>query len=167
MKIRKFCQTRGGYSLMELIAVLAVLAACGGLLTANLALIPRNEAKKCARSIDAALSACKIEAMTKTGGMSLRLYADEGGSTHITYLSGDGGTEYTDETVANRLASVTVNGTALTQSGVTWSFERDTGKITAGREFTVLVISGGGRGWTITLYPLTGAHVLNGREERV
>lgn len=160
MKLRAFFKEKKGYSLIELIVVIAILAACGGLITANIALVPRNEAKKCAQSIDAALSECKIEAMTKAGGMSLKLYADADGNIHLAYLSGDGSTVVSDDRIANSRATVTVDSSALSQTGSIWSFERNSGSVKNATGDSAIVVSGGGRSWTIKLYQLTGAHEM-------
>lgn len=158
MKLRKLAKQNYGFSLVELIVVVAILGACIGLITANINAIPAREAQRCANEIDAALSRCKIESMAKGGNASMVLECRSDGY----YLTMNAGALTETDKIANRRCTVNCGGTMSDSSNNTrtFSFQRSTGAFDAGSDISEITVTGGGRTYKITLYKLTGAHEI-------
>lgn len=173
-----------GFSLVEMVITIAILAACTALVTLSLSVIPSSAAKKCANELDELLSDIKLQAMTRDGGAYLRLYVNDKGETVAeTYIGGTDSANLSDSAViGNRRCSVSVNGSFAADDGTSssattplsslsaglWlSFKRDTGALSftqypanAIQSVSALTVSGGTRTYTITLYAATGAHAV-------
>ena len=160
-----------GFSLVELIVVVAILGACVGLITASISTVSSSQARKCAASLDAALSRCRVAAMSRAGTVSMTVSVDGDGVVTVKQLekNGETVTETASDAVGSSRCAVSyqVKGeaaaTALDAAGFTLSFDRDTGAFDfTGTPITSITVSGGGRTYVITLDALTGAHQLGG-----
>ena len=160
-----------GFSLVELIVVVAILGACVGLITASISTVSSSQARKCAASLDAALSRCRVAAMSRAGTVSLTLSADGDGVVTVkqSEKNGETVTETASDQVGTSRCAVSyqvkdeTDAKALDAAGITLSFDRDTGAfVFSGSAITSITVSGGGRSYVITLDALTGAHELGG-----
>lgn len=159
MKLRQPAKRNRGFSLVEVIIVVAILAACGALISTSIAVIPAREARKCVNEMDAALSRCKIECMAKHGNASLTLTCKSDGY----YLKQQAGGIETEEKIANRRCSVKCGAAQMAEgSAQVFSFDYNTGAFDQGKNVGTVSASGGGRTYTITLYAKTGAHEIGG-----
>ncbi len=86
-----------GYSLVELIVVIAIIAVVGLGATWSIILVFSANAKTCANDIVGAISECKIETMSKgQGNVKLILYRDgEGGTIYSELLFKDASDHWT------------------------------------------------------------------------
>ena len=160
-----------GFSLVELIVVVAILGVCVGIITGSIATISSSQAKKCAVSIDAALSRCRVAAMSRAGQVTMKVSVDGDGAVTVRQTETNGGaaTETAADTVGSGRCAVSyqkmgeATPTALDAAGISFSFDRDTGAFDfTGTPITSITVSGGGRTYVITLDALTGAHQLGG-----
>lgn len=119
-----------GFSLVELIVVIAIISIFGAGANSMLGLLNGKYAKECATKTQAALSQTKVAAMSKSKGAALydvyiRIYTDAGGSIYVDSVTGRGTSEEfrTTEKIGN--AKVTVSavkgrlGTDASDSTVT------------------------------------------------
>lgn len=163
-----------GFSLVELIVVVAILGVCVGIVAASISAISSSQARKCAASIDAALSRCRVSAMSRAGEVYLTLSVDGDGVVTVAQYekNGDAVTEISSDAVGSSRCGVSyqvkgaADAAALDASGLTLSFDRDTGAFdftgNAKGVLTSITVSGGGRSYVITLDALTGAHRIGG-----
>ncbi len=83
----KFSKNNKGYSLVELIVVIAIIAVLGVGATWSIILVFSANAKTCANDIVGAISECKIETMSKgQGSVKLKIYRDGAGGTIYSEL---------------------------------------------------------------------------------
>ncbi|MDR2531042.1 MAG: prepilin-type N-terminal cleavage/methylation domain-containing protein [Oscillospiraceae bacterium] len=133
-----------GFSLVELIICVAILAVVIGLVGPSIASMWKSEARKCAFNIDSLISKCRTDSMsrgfvgyddTKTpeenkiaNKVYIRIYVKDDKVYGDTYF----GTAKvnTDQLGGHRAAgSLEVNGTAVNDKGVFISFDRATGRL--------------------------------------
>lgn len=168
-----------GFTLIELIVVLAISAVCMGIMMASISAASSSEAKKCANELNTAVSKCRINAMSRSGTVYLKIYRDGNGNVMADYI--ESGTTVSSDTVGGSRCGVTfatadqpdaehdLSGTALYLS-----FERDTGALRtlqpdgangvkdADSQCGSIDVSGGGRTFAIRFVTATGAHTLEG-----
>lgn len=164
-----------GFTVLEMIITVAILAVTTGMITLSINNIFSSSARKCAQETDALLSQTRIDAMSRTGGATLHLYrVDNTVRADCTV-----GTETVrTETVGDARCTVTYTVAGVPQTldagGFVITFKRDTGAFdftknswgadtdTGRKTCSAITVTAGGRTYTITLYPATGAHVLGG-----
>ena len=103
-----------GFSLVELIVVIAIISIIGAGAYSMLGLMNGKYARECATKTQAALSQTKVAAMSKSKGAALydvyiRIYTDTNGSVYVDSVTGGGTAEEyrTTEKIGN--ARVTVS----------------------------------------------------------
>jgi prepilin-type N-terminal cleavage/methylation domain-containing protein len=168
-----------GYTLIELIVVIAILGSLLGISLISLSAISSGQAKKCASEIDALISRCKVGSLSREGDVYLKLYIS-GGIVHGAYY--EKGVLVSDDKLSSRTLSVTYV-TDETVDGKTYpledtllflSFDRDTGAfkalndvpgnfhVYAAGAFCVRIeVTGGSRKITLTLVPPTASHEVS------
>lgn len=162
-----------GFSLVELIVVAAILSVCTGIVAVSISAVSSSQARKCAVSIDAALSQCRVRAMSRAGEVYMTLSADADGTVTVAQFEEANGTA--TETFSDRVGSSrcavsympkgAADSSALDAAGITLAFDRDTGAFDFtrnGNAVSSITVSGGGRSYVITLDALTGAHRIGG-----
>lgn len=166
-----------GFTLIELIVVVAILAACTGLVTASVSVIFSSGAAKCADGLNAAISKCRISAMSRSGSVYLRLYRN-GASNHVMADYLENGVVKTSDDIGSSSCGVTFDTDAEHTLGALGSgsvlcltFDRDTGALVTLKsdgsqpadsipQCGSIAVSGGGRTYKISFVPATGAHTL-------
>ncbi len=155
-----------GYSLVELIIVIAVIAALATTLALSVSLIFSANAKTCANDIMSAISECKITTMSYgQGNVRLLLYRGDNGNIYSRLQTRDsagsswenGGEEA--EKIGARRCSVTDGaGNELPDESGAWEiyFDRSSGSFTDQTTISELHIEGGSRHYRIQLEKLTG-----------
>ena len=164
-----------GYTLIELIVVVAILGSLFGISTISLTAVSSGQAKKCAGEIDALISRCKVGAMSREGDVYLRLYI-AGGSVHGAYY--ENGALVSDDELSSKALSVSYEtddgmSYSLEDMPLSLSFHRSTGAFMAlndvpglhylyseGASCVRIDVSGGSRTISLTLVPPTGSHEI-------
>jgi len=163
-----------GFSLIELIVTVAILAIAASLVVGSFNLIYVKNTQKCASAVDALLSKTKICAMSRAGDIYLKLYQTEDG-IFADYC--EGGTAVQTDKVGKANVAVSWNdGTehALEGNPLYLSFARGTGAFTTlAKSFAMggqtyagadsaycaqIVFAGGGAARVIELAAPTGSH---------
>ena len=141
-----------GFTLVELIVVIAIMAVATTVGGYALSTISLANTKNCATEIKSKLDLTRMEATRSVAeaAREVLIYEDESG----VYLKvGDGEAER----IGNASVSVTCDGQALeeTTNGVRFSYDKSSGAFT---KFgcSKMVVSGAGREYTLTLYAKTG-----------
>ena len=149
-----------GFTLTELIVVIAILGILAGALTASVGQIFSNQTRKFVNDCDAMLSRCRVETLSGAPAntrMELRLDSD--GHYYAAFYEGD--TMMDEEQLKNKnvTCSYVTSGTdtPITESNaLTISFNRSTGAMN--EPHTQINIGG----QKITLVPTTGYHTIGG-----
>lgn len=174
-----------GYTLVELMVVIAILAVLSAIALVSLSVLSSTGAQQCATKADALLSTCKINRMSRGGTIYIRLYLDGEGLVHGAYYEQEApaapeDTPAKDEVLSGRKVSVSFTSPDAADpvelaDGVSLyvSFNRETGGLinfssqadgtvadTTGKG--IITVTGGGKSYTVTVDALTGSHVLNG-----
>ena len=168
-----------GFTLIELIIVVAILAACVGLITTSVSVVFSSGAAKCANGLNAAISKCRISAMSRSGSVYLRLYRDGvNNQIMVDYL--ENGVVKTSDVIGSSNCGAVFDtdaehslGNLGSDSVLCITFDRDTGALDtlksdgsqpAGSipQCSYIAVSGGGRTYKISFVPATGAHMLEG-----
>jgi len=165
-----------GFTYIELLVVMAILAVAAVLLLGSLSVIYSSSAKSCAKSIVSALSECKVDAMSRTGNSYLLFYQTDEGMVLDYYRSG---VLIPPETVVKKVLNVswtdsngTVHSAPTETMPLCFTFNRSTGSFltldesasaagkTAGYGTGLycrsIQVSGGSQTYTVTLVPATG-----------
>ena len=157
-----------GYTLVEVIIVVAIIAIALTLTFLSVNTIFALDVQKTAKEIVSDLNKVKISAMTREGDVYMRLYKDEAGIMIQRFENG--APVGTAEKVGKADLTVTcftgseTEGTVLDETGITFAFNRSDGsfKQTAGAFYTRLVVSSRSNTRTITLWPVTGKVTYTG-----
>ncbi|MBD5480976.1 MAG: prepilin-type N-terminal cleavage/methylation domain-containing protein [Lachnospiraceae bacterium] len=119
-----------GFSLVELIIVIAIISVIGAGAYSMLGLMNGKYAKECATKTQSALSQTRVAAMSKSKGAALydvyiRIYTDSNGSIYVDSVTGRGTPEEarTTERIGNSKVTVSAvkgrRGTEASDSTVT------------------------------------------------
>lgn len=156
-----------GYSLVELVTVIAIMAVLTGLITISVSAVSGFKATECAKNIESQLNKARVDTMANSS-MVLRFFkgADEAYYVEITSTDGLGTTKTVTELVGKKSVSVTysVNEDGSSPQALVAgndfkiSFNRSSGALAATETGLVQVISvtQGHRTVVIRIYPETG-----------
>ena len=145
-----------GFSLVELIVVIAIMAIGVTVTSYSLTTISLANAKECASEIKASLEAVRMETCRKESGSAptVKFYRDSDGSV-MMQESGSSAKKIGSSTVAVSYKKADGSYEDLGTTALEYSFNRSTGAFTLmpGSEIKV---SSGGREYIITCYEKTG-----------
>lgn len=157
---RMLSRSRDGFSLIELIIVIALMALLTGGVTLSYRLIRSADTKGTAYDIDSALTDLKSKNMAANKLLYLHLYRYEG-AYYIDYTESESytpdgnGTEIGDSEV-----TITCDGTALADGDeVTIGIQKKDGAFSAGPE-EIRVTDDGVTGYIVYLVRDTGSHFV-------
>ena len=92
---KSYIPNKRGFSTIELLIIVAIIGICGGMVTHSMGVVPNVQAKECAEKLDALLSLCKVNVMTKSEGASeireatyLKIKKEEGAWKAEIYVNG-------------------------------------------------------------------------------
>jgi prepilin-type N-terminal cleavage/methylation domain-containing protein len=168
-----------GYTLLEMIVVVAILAVGLTIVGMSINTIFSLEMRQCTKDICAALGKNKIEQMTKTGNSYLHLYKESDGIYLDIYESGvkleneyehgnkigNGKITITYTLSDNAVGTLDANGIVIAFNrsngsfktvGEAWALKFSTPPSHPAAYYKELVISSGGSNRTIVLWPNTG-----------
>jgi prepilin-type N-terminal cleavage/methylation domain-containing protein len=163
-----------GYSLVELIIVIAIIALLAVTLMFSVAMIFSANAKTCANALQSAISDCKVTTMGKADAY-LEIYRGSDDNIYAKmYVKESGATDYTEqepEKIGGKRVTVTCipegaggSGTELTDGGtsVTIRFDRASGSFAAAdyANCAGFEIQGGSKHYKLTMTKLTGKTAL-------
>jgi len=167
-----------GFSLVELIVVIALIAIAAGAITTSMRSLYSFHVKQCASNIDAMLSKCKVGAMSKAGDVYLRLYSGSDG-IYCQYYEAD--VVVSNEKIAKdkvAISYISSNGDTvhtIGTEGLYISFDRTTGGLltlgeaadlggTTASDATyysmAITVASGEKNLTVRLVPTTGKHFI-------
>ena len=154
--VNKLKENRRGFSLVELIVVMAIMAALVLAVTMSLSVVSNLRARSAARRLDAMLSQCKIENLSghKT---ELKLWYDSADNVYRADLIRDGSSVKEEELGSGRQISVLTacpaDGTTEAPGAALWN------DMDSGWDFASVTITGG-RTHTIRLVRISGDHTV-------
>lgn len=151
--------TNKGFTLVELIVVIAIVGVIAGVVGLSSSFAAASNAKQAASDVSTMISKCRTGALSRTGDVYLTIEKN-GNETVCVYY--EDGTKAATKTLPSRVSVTykTDNGVGSSQLPMKLAFDRSTGaqKAIDGRYITEIVLTGGGRSYTITLVPSTGSH---------
>jgi len=139
-----------GFSLVELIVVIAIMAVAVSVSGYALSTISLANAKNCATEIKSKLDLVRLESTTNLDQAAQVLWLYE--KDDSVYLQVGSGTA---KEIGNSSVTVKCDGSALTEDGVKFQYDKGSGAfVTFG--CGKIEVSGAGREYTLTLYQKTG-----------
>jgi prepilin-type N-terminal cleavage/methylation domain-containing protein len=163
-----------GYSLVELIIVIAIIALLAVTLMFSVAMIFSANAKACANALQSAIADCKVTTMGKADAY-LKIYRDSDDNIYAKmYVKESGAADYTEqepEKIGGKRVTVTCipegagsSGTELTAGGASAiiRFDRASGSFAAAdyANCAGFEIQGGSKHYKLTMTKLTGKTAL-------
>ena len=127
----EFKKNDKGYTLVELVAVIAIMVVMTGVLTLSVSIIYNEDAKRAAALIDDELTEARMLSMSKSGNIVMIIDTDTVASNNKIVIkrdSADYKTVYIDKDV---LISSKLDGAALTSPGtdIEITFDKSTGSV--------------------------------------
>lgn len=169
--MRRLSKNNKGYSLVEMIIVVAIIAVVGLGATWSIILVLSGNAKTCAHSIMNAISECKITTMSKgQGNVRLLLYRDDEGNVCSEVQMRETKTSAWETTYngfekigAKRCSVGSADGADdLPDKAGAWEiyFDRSSGSLLDDTNIYDIYVLGGRRNYHIKLEKLTGKQML-------
>lgn len=159
-----------GFTLVEIIVVVVIMGVLVGIISLSISSVFSSRARRCAAEIDAYISMCKVNCMSRAGDIRIILDVDTNGSIRGRYYED---TDLVDTAIfsdSNVTAIFTTGGIdtdlSITDT-LTLSFDRSTGafkpqSIVGGTSIYCTSISvSSGKTYIITLVPSTGNHFIS------
>lgn len=165
-----------GFSLIELIATVAILAIAATLIASSFSSVHIKNMQKCSSELDALLSRARVSAMSRAGDVYLRLRQDETGVYAACCERGEDGTVCEEEKIGKSMLSLSWKDNAgvscsLPSHTLYLAFDRGTGALLSlSRSYamagqsgtdtycTEITVSYGERSRKVVLVPVTGKH---------
>lgn len=156
-----------GYSLIELVIVLAIIAIIMGTVFYSIVLIFSANAKSCANNIQRSIGDCKVTTMGKSDAY-MELYRDSEGSVYTKmYITESDGTstEQEPQKVGTSRVYVGYDASGVTKTSleagdkIEIRFDRSNGGFKAGAGGVIyenIYVEGGSKKYRIEMIPLTG-----------
>lgn len=158
-------EKRQGFSLMELVIVIAIMAILTSLMALSLGYLRTADAKGVAYGINSSLSDLKSRTMSKSGAVYMHLLEHEG-SYYAVYtdsnapVSVGAGAGVPGEELGSSAVTVVCDGTQLPAGGdVCFALRRKDGAFTEGPQ-KIDVTAQNGTEYTVYLIPATGRHYV-------
>jgi len=161
-----------GFTLVEIIVVVVIMGVLVGIISLSISSVFSSRARRCASEMDAYISMCKVNSMSRAGCIYIVLDLDGDGNIRgryyedSDYVPDDASLRdtatFSDSNVA---ATFTTGGTetALSDTNtLTLSFDRNTGAFNpqSGGNYCTSISLTSGRTYVITLIPSTGNHYI-------
>jgi prepilin-type N-terminal cleavage/methylation domain-containing protein len=119
-----------GFTLLELIIIVAIIAVVSGLAAVSLAPILNTAAKQAAVSAKAKIYQCKTDCMAKNADVTCLEFKNDNGYLVATYYQGDLTEAVSSEKLANRKVTLTYGGTKLEDGEKLYlDFEKSSGSV--------------------------------------
>lgn len=146
-----------GFSLVELIVVIAIMAVALTVGSYSLSTIALANSKRCATEIKSALESARIESCRSNGELELSIFKGDDGGV-MMQVSGKEPKEISNSavSVSYKLHKTDDSYISLGTEKLTFVFDRSSGAIKGSSGCYQILVSGGGREYTITCYKNTG-----------
>ena len=119
-----------GFTLLELIVIIAILAVVVGLAVVSLSPILSTAAKQAAVTAKSKIYQCKTDCLAKDADKTCLVLSNDEGYLVATYYEGDLTTELSSEKLTNRKAILTYGGTELSEGQKLFiNFNKSTGSV--------------------------------------
>lgn len=160
-----------GYSIIELIIVLAIIAVLMGSVFYSIILVFSANAKSCANNIQRSIGDCKVTTMGKADAY-MELYRNDDGiytRMHVTESDGTTTDGEPQKVGTNKVEVGYVQGSTETQlmpgASIQIRFDRSNGgfKAGAGGIYEEIYVRGGSKNYAIVLTELTGKSEVEAR----
>ncbi len=157
----------GGYSIVELIIVIAIIAVIVATATYSVKMIFSSNAKACANDLQRAIADCKVTTMGKAGTETFLEISGEDSGIY-SQMTIDGVAQEQQKIGSNRVTVLCKKGSLaddgagsvdITNGGkVKIAYDRSTGSFTKATtdSFDTIVIKGGSKEYELKLIGLTG-----------
>jgi prepilin-type N-terminal cleavage/methylation domain-containing protein len=154
---RRRKRSDGGYSIVELIIVIAIIAVIVAAVSYSVVMIFSANAKACANNLQRAVNDCKVTAMGKADA-SLEIYGQDG--KVYSRMTVDGVAQEPQKIGTNKVSVICetdADDIDISAGGsVTIAFDRSTGSFRDDTTVDTIVIAGGHREYELKLIRLTG-----------
>jgi prepilin-type N-terminal cleavage/methylation domain-containing protein len=179
MLVRNAKRNNEGYTLVEILVVVALIGIALGVITMSLATLFSANAKKTAYNMSAMIAQARVNAMYKSAPVFVRFYIDGDSIMGQYYEAG------LPKTVAEVMGSdrvvvefVTTDGTTVAFDGtpgkeIYIGFDRLSGRLRAASDFASVSYTGGVSAidlsssasaiYEVSINPVTGKHEVGGR----
>ena len=175
-RLRAFFHNRRGFSLVELMVVIAIMGVAIGVVTTSLSVVFSNDARECANDIDAMIARTKVSAMSRTGNVYMKI---ENGSDgiYVKYYEGSSAVPAVTERIGRSRVAITCSyttnlATTTLPLPVCLKFSRTTSALqyvgkdapTASSKTpnltgdVTIACACGGKTYTVSIVPSTGSH---------
>lgn len=159
-----------GFTLVELVVTVAILGVLVGITSMSISTVFSARARRCATEIDAYLSMCRVNSMSRAGDIKMKLYADEDGSIRGRYFENDIEKDAAVFSDARVTVEYTVGGVPIpltSEYPLTLAFNRSTGGLMPQNPsgdvpvYCTAISISSSRTYVITLIPSTGNHFIS------
>lgn len=176
--MKKRALGNGGYTLLELIIVVAIIGIGIGVFISSISGIYSSDVKKCASELDSVLARCRISSMSRTGNVYLEI-CRTGDGVCVKYYEGDSAAPAQQDVIGKTRVDVTyTNGddsSSIDSGSIFVKFDRSTGalryigserpeadsfSVFANGAQVILNCSCNGSVRSVTVVASTGAHYL-------
>ncbi len=122
-----------GYTLVELVAVIAIMVVMTGVLTLSLSIIYNEDAKRAVSLIDDELSEARMLSMSKSGNIVLIIDTDSVASKNKIVIKRDSDVYKTVSIDKDVLISSKLDGSTFTSAGtdIEITFDKSTGSVSS------------------------------------
>ncbi|NCB51809.1 MAG: prepilin-type N-terminal cleavage/methylation domain-containing protein [Clostridia bacterium] len=159
-----------GFTLVEIIVVVVIMGVLVGIISLSISSVFSSRARRGAAEIDAYISMCKVNSMSRAGDISIILDLDENGSIRGRYYEDASLKDTAIFADANVTATFTTGGVETDLSDtdtLTLSFDRNTGAfapqsiVGETKNYCTAISLSSGRTYVIILVPSTGNHYIS------
>ncbi len=162
-----------GYTLVELVAVIAIMVVMVGLLSMSLTVVFNQDAQRAASLVDDELKEARMFAMSKSGAIVMRIYTTDSDPKGYKIDITRDGTQYRSVSVEGSiLMSLTSGGVLVSGEGsdISVEFNKSNGSIKSingaspatDKTYEIVAVAQRGTGHTakVILAPNTGRHYV-------
>ena len=162
-----------GYTLVELVAVIAIMVVMVGVLTLSMNIVFNEDSQRAANLVEDELKEARMLAMSKSGDIVMKIHTEDSNPKGYKIEITKGGTVYRSVSVdVSVLISLTSNGTPVSGAGedISVEFNKSNGSIkkingsapVTDKTYEIVAVAQRGSGNTakVIIAPNTGRHYV-------